>query len=101
MISGGGRGDVSVLCERQRILEVVSNVLRLYVWCRERTSESCVVYTALKVPPGWRCHCVFVSAAVHLPRALAGSLRSAGRTVRRAAASDVAGEGAREGAGAA
>ena len=31
MASGGGGGDVSVLCEERRILEVVSNVLRLYV----------------------------------------------------------------------
>ena len=31
MLSGGGGGEVSVLCEERRILEVVSNVLRLYV----------------------------------------------------------------------
>ena len=31
MVSGGGGGDVSVLCDERRILEVVSNVLRLYV----------------------------------------------------------------------
>ena len=30
MISGGGGEDVSILCEERRILEVVSNVLRLY-----------------------------------------------------------------------
>ena len=31
MVSGGGGGDVRVLCEERRILEVVNNVLRLYV----------------------------------------------------------------------
>ena len=31
MVSGGGKGDVNILCEERRILEVVSNVLRLYV----------------------------------------------------------------------
>ena len=40
-------------------------------WCRERASASCAVYVDRKVPPVWRCHCVFVGAAVHLPRALA------------------------------
>ena len=72
MVSGGGGGDVSVLCEERRILEVVSNILRLYVGVEsERASASCAVYVARKVSPGWRCHCVFVGAAVHLPDALA------------------------------
>ena len=31
MGSGGGGGDVSVLCKERRILEVLNNVLRLYV----------------------------------------------------------------------
>ena len=44
MVSGGDRGDVSVLCEEGRILEVVSNVLRPYVGVEsERASESCAV----------------------------------------------------------
>ena len=31
MVSGGAGGDIRVLCEERRILEVVNNVLRLYV----------------------------------------------------------------------
>ena len=31
MVSSGGGGDVSILCKERRILEVISNVLHLYV----------------------------------------------------------------------
>ena len=105
IVSGGGGGDVNVLCEEQRILEVVSNVLRLYVGVEsERASASCAVYVAQKVPPSWWRHCMFCRRGGTLStraRVSAGSPRGAGRAVRREASSNGAGEGAGESASAA
>ena len=96
MLSGGGGGDLSVLCEERRILEVVSNVLRLYVGVESERAQLCSV----------RCSKSSARLAVPLrvcqrggtlavrARVSAGSLRGAGLVVRRAAASDGAGEGA-------
>ena len=78
-VSSGGGGDVTVLCKERRILEVVSNVLRLYVGIESERAQA--------------VQCTLLELAVHLPRARvsAGSLCVAGRAERRAATSDGAG----------
>ena len=99
MVSGGGGGDVSVVCKGRRILEVVSNVLRLYVGV-ESEGAQVVQCTLLEkcCQAGGATACLLLAARA---RVSAGSLRGTGRAVRRAAASDGAGEGVGEGAGAA
>ena len=87
MVSGGGGGDVGALCKERCILEVVSNILRLYVGGESERAR--VV------------QCTLLEKCRQAGGAPACSLPSAGRAVRRAAVSHVAGEGVGTGAGAA
>ena len=96
MVPGGGGGDVSVLCEEQRILEVVSNVLRLYVDV-ESERVQVVQRTLLEKCRQAEGATACLSARWYICRAHSRK-RSA---LRRAAALDGAGEGAGEGTGAA
>ena len=96
MVSGGGVGDVSVLCKERRILEVVSNVLRLCVGVESERAQAvqCMLLerAARLAVPLRVCRCGGTLAA--RARANEGSQRGAGRAVRRAAVADGAGEGA-------
>ena len=87
MVSGGGGGDISVLCEERRILEMVSNILRLYVGVESEQAQL--------------VQCTLLENCRQAGGAAVCSLPSAGRAVRHAAASYFAEEGAGEGAGAA
>ena len=100
MVSGGGGEDVSVLCDERRILEVVSNVLRLYVGVESERAQvvQCTLLEKLAVPLRV---CRRGGTLTARARVSACLMRGAGRATRRAAASYGAGEGAGEGAGAA